>query len=124
MLPVEKEGMEIIHINGFDDLIVILIIIIHSMILVPFTVTGALLLIAFCTSKLQYPESFLLIALHSVLGPFETGTLIFSLVTYLGRGQTESIYTILFVVSLAIIGGLNLFSLIIQTPVLLVDSHF
>ena len=57
------------------------------MIPVPFTVASALLFVAFCTSKLQYPHSYLLIALHAVLGTFETGTLVFILVTYLRKDQ-------------------------------------
>ena len=94
------------------------------MIPVPFTVAGALLLLAFFISKLQYSSSYVLIALHAVLGMFETGTLVFSLITYLNRNQQETIYTLLFIVSLGIIAALNVFGLMIQTPYITDDKHF
>ena len=94
------------------------------MIPVPFTVAAGLLFVAFCISKLQYPSSYLLIALHAVLGIFETGTLVLSLVMYLRRDQTEFIYKLLFFLSLGIIAILNLFGLLIQTPYFVDDKHF
>ena len=96
----------------------------YSMIPVPFTVTAALLMLAFCISKLQYPLTHFFIALHSVLGLFESATLAYSLVMYLQRSQQESIYIILFVSALGIIAMLNMFGLIVQTPFIVKDVHF
>lgn len=51
----------------------------------PFTVSAVILLVAISISKLQYQASQIAIAAHALLGPLETISLIYTLVTYLGK---------------------------------------
>jgi cadmium resistance protein CadD (predicted permease) len=94
------------------------------MIPVPFTVVSLMLLVACFISKLQYKSSHLIIALHAILGPFETATLAYAFVSYLQYGQTEFITRLLLIIPLTLIGILNLLALAAQTPTLTEDGHF
>ena len=90
----------------------------------PFTVASALLLVAFGMSKLQYQGSSITIAMHSFLGVFETATLLWTFFAYLQLSQQLAVEFILLLVALSLIAVLNIFAIMVQTPLLLADSHF
>lgn len=90
----------------------------------PFTISLLFLTLAFLTSKLQYPSTYLLISVYSLLGPIETGVILSCLLSFIGNDHSQPIVTVLLISSLGGILLLNVLGLVVQSGSLMLDMKF
>jgi len=87
----------------------------------PFTIIGSIIFVACFISKLQNRNTYTLGVAYSLYGFIETACLSFVLLTFSPEHEKFKIFLL---IALFVIGGLNLFGLIVQTWQLSYDEKF
>ena len=90
----------------------------------PFTIVGLVIFVACFMSKLQNKNTYLIGIAYSLFGVLETASLGWMIWKYYEQQNYDDNYLRLFLITLGVIYVLNIFGLIVQTPLLVYDEKF